>query len=35
MVEVVRRRQKGESLTSTRQINGLWRCPSIDIDASE
>ena len=26
---------KGESLTSTRKINGLWRCPSIDIDASE
>ena len=24
MVEVVRRRQKGESLTSTRVINGLW-----------
>ena len=22
---------KGESLTSTRRINGLWRCPSIDI----
>ena len=30
------RRQKGEdSLTSTRRINGLWRCPSIDIDVSE
>ena len=27
--------KKGESPTSTRQINGLWRCPSIDIDASE
>ena len=27
--------KKGESLTSTRQINGLWICPSIDIDASE
>jgi hypothetical protein len=35
MEEVVRRRQKGERLTSTRQINGLCRCPSIDIDASE
>ena len=30
------RRQKGEdSPTSTRCINGLWRCPSIDINASE
>ena len=30
------RRQKGEdSLTSTRHINGLWRCPSIDINVSE
>ena len=29
-------RQKGEdSLTSTRRINGLWRCPSIDINVSE
>ena len=27
--------KEGESLTSTRQINGLWRCPSIGIDASE
>ena len=27
------RRQKGEdSLTSTRHINGLWRCPSIDVN---
>ncbi len=27
------RRQKGEdSLTSTRCINGLWRCPSIEIN---
>ena len=26
--------KKGEdSPTSTRQINGLWRCPSIDVDA--
>ena len=30
------RGQKGEdSLTSTRRINGLWRCPSIDINVSE
>ena len=30
------RRQKGEdSLTSTRRINELWRCPSIDINVSE
>ena len=30
------RRQKGEdSLTSTRCINGLWRCPLIDINVSE
>ena len=30
------RRQKGEdSLTSNRCINGLWRCPSIDINVSE
>ena len=29
------RRQKWEdSLTSTRRINGLWRCPSIDINVS-
>ena len=28
------RRQKGEdSLTSTRLINELWRCPSIDVNA--
>ena len=33
MVEVVWRKQKkGESLTSTRLINGLWRCPSIDAN---
>ena len=30
---VMWRRQKGESLTSTRLINGLWRCPSIDVNA--
>ena len=30
------RRQKGEDgLTSTPRINGLWRCPSIDINVSE
>ena len=23
---------KGESLTLTRIINGLWRCPSIDVN---
>ena len=28
--------KKGEdSLTSTRRINGLWECPSIDINVSE
>ena len=31
----VEKTKKGESLTSTRQINGLWRFPSIDIDASQ
>ena len=25
--------KKGESLTSTRRMNGLCRCPSIDINA--
>ena len=30
-----RRQKEGESLTSTRRINGLWRCPSIDINVSE
>ena len=30
----VGRQKKGkESLTSTRLINGLWRCPSIDVNA--
>ena len=33
MVGVMWRRQKGESLTSTRLIDGLWRCPSIDVNA--
>ena len=27
------RRQRGESLTLTRLINELWRCPSIDVNA--
>ena len=27
------RRQKEESLTSMRLINGLWRCPSVDVNA--
>ena len=31
----VEKTKKGESLTSTRHINGLWGCPSIDIDVSE
>ena len=26
------RKQKGESLTLARLINGLWRCPSIDVN---
>ena len=30
---VMWRRQEGESLTSTRIINGLWRCPPIDVNA--
>ena len=25
--------KKEESLTSTRLINGLWRCPPIDVNA--
>ena len=25
--------KKGESLTLTRLINELWRCPSIDVNA--
>ena len=25
--------KKGESLTSTRLINGLWICPPIDVNA--
>ena len=30
---VMWRRQKGESLTSTRLTNGLGRFPSIDVNA--
>ena len=29
----VEKAKKGESLTSTRLINELWRCPSIDVNA--
>ena len=29
----VEKTKKGESLTLTRLINGLWRCPSIDVNA--
>ena len=29
----VEKTKKGESLTSTRLFNGLWRCPSIDVNA--
>ena len=29
---IVWRRQKRESLTLTRIIKGLWRCPSIDVN---
>ena len=32
---VEKTKKKGESLTSTRRINGLWRCPLIDINVSE
>ena len=28
-------KKEGDSLTSTMQINGPWRCPSIDINVSE
>ena len=28
-------KKEGDSLTSTRRINELWRCPSIDINVSE
>ena len=30
----VEKTKKGESLTSTRLISGLWRCPSIDVNES-
>ena len=30
-----RRQKEGDSLTSTRHINGLWRCQSIDINVGE
>ena len=33
--DCVEKTKKGESLTSTRRINGLWICPSIDINVSE
>ena len=26
-------KKEEDSLTSTRRINGLWRCPPIDVDA--
>ena len=29
---VMWRRKKGESLTTTRLINGLWRCSSVDVN---
>ena len=29
----VEKTKKGESLTSAWLINGLWRCPSIDVNA--
>ena len=29
----VEKTKKGEGLTSTRLINRLWRCPSIDVNA--
>ena len=28
----VEKTKKEESITSTRRINGLWRCPLIDIN---
>ena len=28
----VEKTKKGESLTLTRLINRLWRCPSIDVN---
>ena len=29
----VEKTKKGESLTPSRLINELWRCPSIDVNA--
>ena len=29
----VEKKKKGQSLTSTRLINELWRCPSIDVNS--
>ena len=34
-IEGGNRQKKGESFTSIRQINGLWRYPSIDINVNE
>ena len=28
-------KKEGDTLTSARRINGLWICPSIDINVSE
>ena len=33
MVEVMWRRQKGRKSHIDAAINGLWRCPSIDVNA--
>ena len=30
--DCVEKTKKGESLTLTRIINGLWECPSIDVN---
>ena len=30
--DCVEKTKKKESLTLTRIINGLWRCPSIDVN---
>ena len=35
MVVVEKTKKEEDGLTSTRRINGLWRCPSIDINVSE
>ena len=32
MMGVMWRREKGESLTSMRLINEVWRCPSADVN---